>query len=53
MNKQNKQNKQRSWPTLEGRLKHPLKSRVEGLLQFQLTMPLSVSAQKELKNQKK
>ena len=34
---------------LEGRLSHPLTSRAEGLRQFQTTMPLSASAQKELK----
>jgi hypothetical protein len=39
----------RPWPTLEGRLNHPLTSRAEGLRQFQITMPLSASAQKELK----
>jgi len=39
----------RPWPTLEGRLSHPLTSRAEGLRQFQITMPLSASAQKELK----
>jgi hypothetical protein len=39
----------RPWPTLEGRLRHPLTSRAEGLRQFQITMPLSASAQKELR----
>ncbi len=41
--------KKRPWPTLEGRLSHPLTSRAEGLRQFQVTMPLSASAQRELK----
>ena len=39
----------RTWPTLKGRLNHPLTSRVEALKQLQITMPLSPSAQRELK----
>ena len=37
-----------SWPSLEGRLKHVITSRIDGLKQFQKTNELSDNAKKEL-----
>jgi hypothetical protein len=41
--------KKRPWPTLEGRLSHPLTSRVEAVRQLQITMPITPIAQAVLK----
>jgi hypothetical protein len=41
--------KKRPWPTLEGRLSHPLTSRVEAVRQLQATMPITPVAQAVLK----
>lgn len=38
------------WPTLEGRLKHPLTTGLEALLQLEKTVPLTKSANKRLEN---
>ncbi len=35
----------RRWPTLEGRLRQPLTSRVEAVRQLQTTMPITPAAQ--------
>jgi hypothetical protein len=42
-------NEQRSWPTLQGRLSHPLTSRVEAVRQLQTTTPITPAAQNVLK----
>lgn len=37
------------WPTLDGRLSHPLTSRVEAVRQLQTTTPITPIAQNVLK----
>ena len=39
----------RTWPTLAGRLNHPLTSRVEAVRQLQTTMPITPVAQAVLR----
>jgi hypothetical protein len=39
---------QKSWPTLQGRLNHPLTSRVEAVRQLQTTTPITPVAQKRV-----
>jgi hypothetical protein len=39
-----------SWPTLEGRLSHPLRSREEAVRQLQTMMPITPLAKHVLKS---
>lgn len=40
------------WPTLEGRLRHPLTSRVEAIRQLQTMIPISSTAKAVLERSK-